>query len=145
MSNSSGKPSRIVLRGDSMRKEGAAGASITPGSLVKRNSSNAWVLGSAADEVGPIFAVNPDHLGKDISTAIASGDRMVTYHANAGDEVYALVPAAASAIVIGDFLQAGASGTLIKRTSTNKILAIALEAVDNSGGGSAVRIRAEVM
>ena len=48
-------------------------------------------------------------------------------------------------IVIGDLLQTGAGGTMIKRTTTNRIVAIALAAVDNSAGGSAVRLKVEIV
>ena len=143
MSNATGKPSTVWLKGSGAVKEANAGGAITPGHLVQRGSAGTVTVQGSASEGPPLVAVEQGHFGKDIDTAYASGDRVSMVACQPGEEMYLLVPAAAAAIVIGDLLQAGAGGTVIKRTSTNKIFATALEAVDNSGGGSAVRIRAE--
>lgn len=69
-----------------------------------------------------------------------------------------LVAAGAAAIVKGDLLEISGAGKLRKHVPqtdtdgtgtpairTRQLLAVALEAVDNSGGGSAVRIRAMII
>jgi hypothetical protein len=145
MANASGKPSTVWLKGEGLVKERNAGGAITPGHCVVLGSGNTVTVQGAAAEGPMLVALEQDTLGKDIDTAYASGDRVPYAAAGPGDEFYCLVPAAASAIVVGDFLQFGAGGTLIKRTTTNPIRAIALEAVDNSAGGTAVRIRAEAV
>jgi hypothetical protein len=138
-------PNVILIKGAPPVKEANAGGAITPGHLITRGTTGTMTVAAAASEGLSHFALMQDFVGKDINTAYASGDRVAFIVGQPGDEVNALVPAAAAAIVIGDLLQAGAGGTLIKRTSTNKIFAVALAAVDNSVGGTAVRLRVELM
>lgn len=76
----------------------------------------------------------------------------------AGDVVYSWLPASAAAVVDGDPLESNGDGTLRKDTAqavneggsatytiySEHIVGYAAEAVDNSGGGTAVRIRVRV-
>jgi len=79
-------------------------------------------------------------------------DRTFYFVSEPGEEVHALVAAAAPAIAIGDALESAGDGTVRKvvaraattSAQTNSIIGIALEAVDNSGGGTPVRIVMEV-
>lgn len=144
----------IVLRGNGIRKERQAGGAITPGHLVALNSSNKVVVHpTAADTAQKAFAVENDLIGNDIDTAYAADDTVLYEILPKGSEVYAFVVAGGAAIVIGDKLESAGNGTLRKvatdaatdDTERQSIVAIALEAVDNSGGGSAVRIKVEVM
>jgi len=139
----------IWLKGDGVTKEANAGGTITPGHLVVRNSSNAYVVNTetSTGPVLPAFALEADFVGKGIDTNYASGQRVQVVYPQRGAEIYALVPASASAVVIGDFLQVStaADGTLIKR-STGAAIAKALEAVDNSANAAGpVRIRIEII
>lgn len=135
----------ILLKGDAIFKEAPAAGAITPGHLVIRNSSgNMIVNATAGANTGKLFARENELLGKDIADAYASGDECLFFIPQPGSEVYALVAAAASAIVINDSLEAAADGTLRKLTSGTP-LAKALEAVDNSGGGSPARIVVEIL
>lgn len=145
MANANSKPSTVWLKGTGQVKEANAGGAITPGHLVLRGSAGTLTVAGAAAEVPMLVAYEQNYMGKDIDTAYASGERVPFIVAQPGEELYMLVPAAAAAIVVGDLLQAGAGGTVIKRTSTNKIFATALEAVDNSAGGTAVRIKVEAV
>lgn len=138
-------PATVLLKGAPPVKEALAGGTITPGHLITRNSAGAVVVAGAASEGLPLFAMENDVVGKGISTDYASGEQVQFVVGQSGDEINALVPAAAAAIVIGDLMQAGAGGTVIKRTATNKIFGIARAALDNSAGGSAVRLRIELM
>ena len=155
----------IMLKGDGIFKEANAGGAITPGHLIDRNSAGAVVVhATAAGNVAvPMFALEQDTVGNDIDTAYASGDRVQMVVPQPGSEVYALLPASAAAVVIGDLLESSGDGTLRKYTApsqavneggsatytiapkVNAIVARALEAVDNSGGGTAVRIKVEVV
>lgn len=144
----------IVLKGAGIRKEGKAGGAITPGHLVARNSSNRIVVHpTAADTAQKAFALENELAGKGIDTAYANNDQVFFEILPPGAEVNALVAAGASAIVVGDKLESAGNGTLRKvatdsatdDTERQSIVAIALEAVDNSGGGSAVRIKVEVL
>lgn len=138
-------PNVVLFKGDPPYKEANANAAITPGHFVLRSSAGTVGPTSANHEGSLLVADFQDYMGKDINTAYASGDRVSMMAVQPGDEINALVPAAAAAIVIGDLLQTGAGGTLIKRTSTNRVVAIALAAVDNSAGGSAVRLKVEIV
>lgn len=146
-------PKTILLKGDGVFKEAAAGGAVTPGHLININSSGAFVVhGTAGGDAFPMFAVEDDIQGKDITDAYASGDQCFAVVPARGAEIYALVPAAASAIVVGDILESNGDGTLRKGaaaavTATNlrRIVARALEAVNNSGGGTPARIKVEVV
>jgi hypothetical protein len=72
------------------------------------------------------------------------GDTVRWIIASPGMLIYAMVPAAAVAIVEGDPLVSNGDGTLKKAGATpagEVIVAYAAEAINNSGGGAAARIR----
>jgi hypothetical protein len=99
-----------------------------------------------------MFALEADFVGKSITTAYASGERVQAVCPNPGSEIWALVPANALAIVIGDELCSNGDGTLKKitaaavaRTNTRATVARALEALDNSAVGVPARIKVEVV
>jgi hypothetical protein len=162
-------PETILLKGRGFRKEKVAGGTITPGHLVASNSSDQLVVhATAAGHAQAMFAVEAEHLsalggtgyntsGGTIDDNYSSGDFVQSEILDAGCHVYALVAAAASAIVIGDALESAGDGTLRKRTPFSQngsapydvteagwVVAYALEAVDNSGGGAPARIKVEV-
>jgi hypothetical protein len=180
----------IALKGRPCRREATAGEAITPGHLIRYNSSLQFIKHNVAGGYhGRIFAAENELLGKDIDTAYASNDRCLAWMCESGCEIYALVAAAAPAITAGDILESAGDGTLRKAlglggtlTGTNNdalnditfnatwsssqanevnanfkeiqadlnnaypgAIAMALESVDNSGGGTAVRIRCLVL
>jgi hypothetical protein len=144
----------IILKGSGIQKERLAGGTIRPGHLLQLGSTNAVVVhAGAAKNAAKMFAKENEVIGKDIDTTYASGENVIYEVCHAGMEVYALVPASAAAIVIGDYLESNGDGTLKKQATdaatddTQRVstIAIALEAVDNSGGGSPARIRVEVL
>jgi hypothetical protein len=111
-------PHTIILKGRPERREENAGGAITPGHLLKYASDGDFeVHSSAGGRAAPIFAGENELFGGDIDDAYASGDRVLGWHCAPGDEVYALVPAAAAAIVIGDYLESNGDGTLRKQAS----------------------------
>lgn len=147
-------PKTILLKGGGLYKEAAAGGAITPGHLIERNSSGAFVVHStAAGNALPMFAKENDVVGNEITDAYASGDNVIAITPERGSEVYALVAAGAAAIVIGNYLESAGDGTLrvlgasaaTSQAQRASVVARALEAVDNSVGTAPARIRVEVL
>lgn len=143
-------PSTIHLKacGPINQEEAAAGeAGITPGHLVKLNTSNAVVkhptAGIAASKA---FAIEDRYQGKGIDDAYASGDRCHYRILAPGDHVYALL-ADAENVVIGDLLSSKGDGTLRKVAGSDVALAVALEAKDltASANTTAQRLRARII
>jgi len=148
-------PKTILLKGSGIRKEAlaAAATAITPGYLVERDSTGKFIEhATAAANAAPLFAVENDLIGGSITDDYAVGDQVQAEYMQPGSEVYALVAASAAAIVIGDDLESAGDGTVRIATADaatdtaqrRSMIAQAIEAVDNSGGGSEARIRIEV-
>jgi hypothetical protein len=154
-------PKTIILKGTPLRKEGVASAAITPGHLVEfGGAEELQVHSTAGGNTRKAFAVEYDP-EKEIDTAYAAGEQVMYVTARTGDEIYALVAAAAAAIAKGDALESAGNGTVRKHTppsqavneggtaiytiaqNHNAIVCFALEAIDNSAGASAVRIKVE--
>lgn len=154
-------PKKIVLKGTGAEQYDGrlADATITPGDLVKRTSTGVIRHSTAAGNAMPMFAVNSADQNRGIDSDYAAGEDVPVVIAQRGCQIYALVAASAAAIVVGDYLESNGAGGLRKYTAqatneggagtytiqVNGPIAIALEAVDNSGGGSKVRIRAEIL
>ncbi len=145
-------PKTVHLKGDGLDKEAAAIAAITPGDLIEFNSTGVRRHSVAAGNARKAFALEADYVGKGIDDNYAIGDRVLYKVYENGGEVYARVAAAATAITKGAALESAGDGTVRISTAAaatsnlqrDGIVGYALEAVDNSGGGSAVRIRVEV-
>ena len=147
-------PHTIVLKGNGIRKEAQAAAAITPGDLVELTSDGkVQRKASAATTAQRAFAVENEVVGKGIDHDYAAGDNVLYEVLPPGAEVYALVPPSAAAIVIGDRLESAGGGKLRKvvtsastdDTQRQSIVAIALEAVDNSAGANPARIKVELL
>jgi len=145
----------IILKGRGVRKEGSAAAAITPGDLIERTSTAGEIQrhSTAGGNAAPSFAVENELVGNGIDVDYAANDNVLFEHCERGGEVQASVAAGAAAIVAGDYLESAGDGTLQKvatSASTSQadragVIARALEAVDNSGGGSKVRINVEIL
>lgn len=145
----------IVTKGNGIRKERLAGATITPGMVLKLQSDNTVdPHGGESKTTGTWVALENELFGQGIDDNYVANDRVLIEVLVPGCEFNALIGAAAPAIVIGDILEIGAvAGTLQKvETATatpqderNAARFMALEAVDNSGGGTAVRCLVEVL
>ena len=130
----------------------AAAAGILPGHLVEEASGTVQVHGTAAANAQRLFAQPNLATAGDIDTAYANGETVSYGVYHTGQEVNALVAASATAILDGDALESAGDGTV--RTATadaatdttqrDSIVGYAMEAVDNSGGGTAVRIKIRV-
>ena len=146
-------PNTITLKGNGIRKEGVASGTITPGYLVEFGGANDLQAHStAAANARKAFAVENELLGNGIDDDYTVGEQVHYAVFGTGEEVYALVAAAATAVTKGAALESAGDGTLrILTTDTatddtqrDSVVAYALEAVDNSGGASEARIKVEV-
>jgi hypothetical protein len=136
----------IALLGQPIQNEDRAAAeAITPGHLCTINGSGLWIKhATAAAKCMPNYAMERDEMGKGIDDAYAIGDTVKMGAFSPGMRVNALLAAAAGAITVDDYLESAGNGTL-RLLAAGVAIAKALEAVDNSAGGTAARIRVEVI
>lgn len=127
-------------------KEADAYEAITPGHFVELRSDAKVQKNSVASTSNqPLkVALENDIFGKGLDDAYAAGDRVKYYMPLSGDEVQALVAAAAPAITYRDMVALATDGTVAKTTTRANAIGIALATVDNSAGASAVRLRIEL-
>lgn len=147
-------PNIVLLKGAPLRDEGVAAEAITPGALVERTSTGTVQNHSTAGaSAAPVFAKERALAGDGLADAYASGDTVLLLTCRQGDEIYAFVAAAATAITAGDFLESDGAGGLqviavdaaTDNTERESVVAQAMESVDNSGGGSIARIKVRVV
>lgn len=138
-------PKTIELYGMGCQHEAVATSAITPGHLVQRTSGGVGVHADAGGVASTHFAVEYEMTGRGIDDAYAIGDNVVFKTYAPGSSVYALVAAGATAITLNAMLTSDGDGTLRLASTDEVAVAQALEAVDNSGGGSAVRIKVEII
>lgn len=141
---------RVLLKGlYGVRDEGVATEAITPGHLVEEVAAGIRKHAGAGLAAIPMFALEREMTGDDKDEAYAASDTVLFVVAQPGTQIHALVAAAAAAIAVGDNLESAGNGTVRKATTDtatddtqrNSLVGKALEAVDNSAGGSAVRIK----
>lgn len=130
----------------------ASEAGIIPGMLVEENSGTLRKHATAAANAQRLFAQTNKAVAGTIDDAYANGDT-VSYGAyRTGQKVNALVAASAAAIVDGNALESAGNGTVRVATADaatdtaqrDAIVGYATENVDNSGGGSSVRIKIRI-
>ena len=154
-----GNPQTIELNagvgGEPQVKEAlaASGSAINPGYLIEETTAGeVQEHSTAAANAQKLFAMTDLPVGGKISDAYAVG-QTVRYGAfKTGQEVYALLAAAATAVTQGAALESAGDGTLrvlttdaaTDDTQRDSVVAYAIEAVDNSGGGTEARIRVRV-
>jgi hypothetical protein len=147
---------RVVVIGnnEALYKEADAAEAITPGHLITLNASGQAIkhatagaaAAAGAQFTGPVrVAVEQDFFGKGIDDAYAVNDRVLYQPLDTGCEFMALVAAAAPAIAYNDLVESAGNGTVRKTVIAANAIGRATEAVDNSGGGAAVRLRVEVL
>lgn len=149
-------PRTILLKGRGIRLELPAGGAITPGHIVTRNSSDQLVVNDVASATAGVgqaprcVAVENEHLtykasgNGNIDEAYTSGDYVQAEYLVPGMEINALVAAGAAAIAKGARVMVTNAGTMLTAVSGAPVFGQALEAVDNSGGGSLARIKVVV-
>jgi len=155
-------PSTIILKGNPIYKEyplapiTASGVTaITPGMLVELASGEVRPHSTQGGNATPMFAVEGLNID---ATSLTMGDIDTDYDddngavkvafCNNGDEVYALL-GAGQTVAIHGLLQSASDGYLMPYTAGTNLplrpVARALEAVDNSAGTSAARVKVEVL
>lgn len=165
-------PDTILLHGrDSDRKDGEAAGTITPGDLIEYSGTQ---TSGAADErqvqrhatepstdtegsAAPRVALEYSKAGRGIDDDYSSGDQVEYKTLAPGEEAFMWLAAGENAS-IDDPLESNGNGklkvhdgsddadTTTTQTYFDGAVAFhAVEAVDNSGGGSAVRIKVEAV
>lgn len=128
-----------------LQSENTAAGTITPGEFVELTSGNeVQVQSTAGADAAKQISLEYTIDGLGIDDDYASGSNVLLANVRSGDEVNSFVPASASAIVIGDSLEFDGAGGL-QLVTTGKPVAVAIVAVDNSGGGSKARIQARII
>jgi hypothetical protein len=140
----------IFLEGENpITREKIANAAIIPGHLIELMSTDkVRVHANAAQNAIPMFAIEDDLQGNDITDAYAAAARVKFVYPRRGDVIYALLADGQTAS-IGDFLESAGDGTLQVHAAdiaesaeaqtiyTMPIVAQAIEAVDMSGSSGA--------
>jgi hypothetical protein len=136
----------VFLRGDGQYKEGKAAGAIMPGHFLRRTAvaDQFATVNAVGADVPPMVALEYDIIGRDLDKPYALNEQVLAVLPERGAEIYALLAPAAAAIANGDYLETAADGTL-KIFAAGKRIARALEAVNNSGGGTPARIRVEIL
>lgn len=124
----------IIVGGEGHRYEYVSAGAVTPGDLIILGSAGTVVRhATAGGNTERLFAIENEIFGTGTDVAYASGERVLAEACTPGMMVNVTLAAAAAAIVVGDQLEAAGDGTMRKK-NTGIALAVALEAVDNSGG-----------
>ena len=79
-----------------------------------------------------------------IDTAYAADDRVRIVRLKAGDEVYALLEDEGVAVIGSPIAVAAGGEVKVGTPGTDEIIGVAIEAVDNTGGTGAVRLRVAI-
>lgn len=140
----------------SIRDEKIANATITPGMLVERMSTDkVRAHARAGGAVNPLFALEDENQGKGITDNYASGDIVKLWRPVPGEQVYALLDDNSTQnIAIGDFVESDGAGR-VRRVDNelssagnaefpSHIIGVALEAVD-PGNQVPPRVLIEIM
>lgn len=147
MSQSS--PNNIILRGNNYTvREDRANVAITPGQLLDFAANDRLIVhGTSGGYAGRLFALELDFVGNGVSTAYASGDRVVYADCAPGTVIWAHL-ASGQNVARGAYLMSDGAGFLTARTSTNIGIAQADEDANAStgvGAAGSLRFRARVI
>lgn len=143
----------------------ATGATITPGMLCEYTTAvgsgpgampNVQPHSTAGGYAQMMFAIENSYKGGRPTTGYGiegggidddyeAGDLCFLHLAQKGDEIYALLPGGATAVVLTDFLTSAGDGTVKKATSTDQRYLKPLQAVDNSASSDPARIKVRVL
>lgn len=123
----------------------AAANTIRPGHLVGFSSGSAIlnVTQAAAATVNLAWAIENPIIGDDLDHDYLATETCHYCHASPGALLYAWLEDTAN-VAKDAALEAGASGGL-QAATTGKVLAYAMEAVNNSGGGSGPNAAARIL
>ena len=141
----------IILKGHALNKEGVCTETMLPGHFVVSIPSDNEQTGSlafpaTAGAVAQGIMREYDIEGQGVTDAYAANDIGLYAVMSKGSEVLARVAAGAAAIAAGAPLRVQTDGTVLTATvGTHHVVATAMEAVDNSGGGTEVFIKVEIV
>lgn len=145
----------VMGPGDYLRDEYPAGATdIEPGHLVEVNDGSVDPHGTADATALPAFAIEDRDVGKTPADTYVAADNenVPVAYPQRGGKVNLAWLAAGETVTEGDYLVSAGDGTLQAYASQdivgdgtdtvdqNKVVAVADETLDNSGGASAVRL-----
>lgn len=139
-------PHRILLKGylAEVQDEAKAAAALSPGHIIKKNSSDQVLKHASAGAAGQVWVALEDRLiGRTKDDAYATAETVFYHIPQTGDWLYCRVAAAATAIALNDPLTSDGAGCLKKATGGDIIVAYAREALDNSAGVSEAFVRSE--
>ena len=131
----------------------AAGSAIIPGMLIEEIAAGTVQEHSGAGlNAQRLFALTNLPVGGDIDDAYGAGVTVRYGAAHSGQEVFGLLAAGATAVIIGTVLESAGDGTVRIVTADaatdtaqrDAIAGYAIEAVDNSGGGTVARLKFRV-
>lgn len=147
-------PKKILLEGEEfgLHEEYNANESIIPGHLIEvMSTSKVKKNAGASIPCRKLFALEEGQIGRTIDTPYVStsgsgaGDVVRCHQALPGHLVNGFCPASATALVKGDKVKSNGDGTMVKITaSTDFVIGLVEEAVDNSAGGSAARVKVRI-
>jgi hypothetical protein len=136
----------IELYGTGLQhEEVVTDAAVTPGMLVTRTATGVRPHNVAAGTASPTFALENGAVGRGIDDAYTVGEQCIYKAFAVGSGIYALAHAGGAAIAVGAYLKSAGDGTLELAGADQVAVAQALEAVDNSGGATPVRIKVEII
>lgn len=137
---------KTLLKGDWNDYEEAVASGVCKGGhlLILDSDGKVKKCNVANGGLELLIAVEDSLQGKLVTDEYAIGDVVRHYVAKRGNIFQVRLPAAADAIVIGDKLNSNGDGTF-KKVASGDPMAVALEAVDNSGGGSEVFIKVRIL
>lgn len=135
----------IALLGEPIQTEDwAAAEAITPGQLVNFNGSGLLIKQATASVAcASMYAMNRDEMGDDLDVAYAIGDTVKVGCFHGGQRVNAFI-ASGQNIALGAYLESAGGGNL-KVFASGIVKGQALEAVNNTAGPGASRIRVLVV
>jgi len=123
----------IIVTGDGTQYEAIANAAITPGQFVELLSTGkVQKVAAAGGDVERLLAIEDYLQGNDVADDYDAADKVMYRAFGRGDKVYAILADGENAAIGSNLVMAGAGEVKVADTSTETIIAKAVEAVDAS-------------
>jgi hypothetical protein len=127
---------KVKKYADVIEEYTSTAVAITPGTFLELTSDGlVQACTATTGPVLPMVALEDELQGKGIDDAIPASNKVQCWIPGRGDMVYALLEDGQT-IAIGDFLELNGSG-LVQKYTSNQIIGVAVEAVDDSGSSGA--------
>lgn len=126
-----------------IRKEGIAGAAVTPGHLIQGPASAIIVHATAAENAQKSFAVENEVVGRDIDTDYAANDTILYAVCPPGSIVWAI--ADGTGVTAEDLVESAGDGTMqvlstIASTSQDQLNRLVGKALDTAAADARFRL-----